>query len=187
MADVWGSLIRDATKLIDDTARATPDPRIRSLLGAGRTVVQQAGEASQRYAQRDRLPRATDAELELPQLAAKLAFACYPSPKSEAEICADLATILPGSELLCYRPQPTWAEPSCWYLARGPVMQRSIGLADALFLVFRGTESLKDLTTDLTLGHARAPNGLAFHAGFLSAIRDDATLHARLRQHASGR
>lgn len=56
----------------------------------------------------------------------------------------------------------------------------------ALFLVFRGTKSINDITNDLMAMPKTAPNGQSFHEGFLRAVEADNALHEQMRRHFAG-
>lgn len=132
---------------------------------------------------REAMPEATPAEIELPLQVAKLSKLTYRETTTDG-IRREVAALVPGSALLWYQPQELGDRHACWFLARG----RPVGCErdDALILVFRGTNSDRDVEADLLVSPVEGPHGGLFHGGFLSAVRDDTTLHAQLARHAAG-
>jgi hypothetical protein len=119
--------------------------------------------------------------LDLPVLAARLSDLPYQVDSVEL-VAASIATLLEDSRLIHYEEQALMETNSVWFLCEG---RTSAGADRALFLVFRGTMSPTDAIADVMFRPEAGPNGVQCHGGFLRTLRDDATLHAQLKEHVS--
>ena len=150
-------------------------------------VAAAAGDAVVRSIKRMALQTIPPSELGLAQLSARLADLTYAATTPEA-VSAGLATLLGQPSLIWFQEQEQQTATSQWFLAHG-VLPRGVGGPGgrALFLVFRGTQTVSDVMHDvMARPKAAASNGKKFHEGFLRAVENDAVLLAQLRQHAAG-
>ena len=85
-----------------------------------------------------------------------------------------------GLRLLRFFPQEG-ARPQ-WYLCRGPV-PGSAAIKEAMFCVFRGTDSKADLLRDLMAMPTKHASGVHFHHGFLSGVCSDGSVCQQLATH----
>ena len=100
-------------------------------------------------------------ELEFALQGARLAFLAYADSQWEVEAGLRDARM----ELVCFAPQRAQARVGVpqWYLARS---------GDALYLVFRGTQSAFDMLHDLMAMPEAGTEDDRFHSGFLHAVQD---------------
>jgi hypothetical protein len=118
-------------------------------------------------------------DLGLPLIAARLADLPY-QVESADQVARSISTLLFDAKLIHFEEQELMETNSVWFMCEGRLAADS---ALATFLVFRGTMSPTDAIADVMFRPEAGPNGVQCHGGFLRTVRDDATLHAKLKQH----
>jgi len=169
--------LREASASRPSSARPSS---ARFLLDAATVATSSLRNMVDRGTEREALPLASREELELPLLASQLSDLPYDFATA-GPLAEEAKKIVPHCRMLWHQPQHQGHNYACWYLLEG-----QIDGSDALVLVFRGTHSAQDVLTDLFVKAEDGPSGGRFHAGFLATVRDDVTLQAQLRQHATG-
>jgi len=99
------------------------------------------------------------------------------------QVAASIATLLVDAKLLHFQEQQLMQTNAVWFLCEG---RRTADSELATFLVFRGTMSPTDAIADVMFRPEAGPNGVRCHGGFLRTLKEDAVLHAQLKQHLLG-
>ena len=126
-----------------------------------------AGESVARSLRRSALEVVPPSELGLVLLASRLTNLAYCATTPEA-IAAGVSTLLVQSSLVWFKQQDphSGTHDAQWYLARGTLPPGVDGAAPggpALFLVFRGTQSMNDVMNDVMATPKAAASGGMFH------------------------
>lgn len=124
-------------------------------------VAAAAGEAVGRSLRRSTLETVRPSELGLVLLASRLTDLAYSATTPEA-IAAGVSTLLVHPSLLWFKrqEQQTITTDAQWYLTRGSLPPGVDGAGrPALFLVFRGTQSMSDVMNDAMATPKAAANG----------------------------
>ena len=176
---LWSRALSAAGSLAQQ-ALENPD----GLVSVVSQVDQHIKEARERRAVQATLPPAREDDLRLGIKLLRVADLAY---AESTEALAD-ALRAEGLTLLRFFSQQG-ARPQ-WYLCRGPLPGSAAMEAEAMFCVFRGTDSKADLLRDLMAVPTKHASGMHFHHGFLSGVCGDDSvsrqLAANLNEEARG-
>ena len=145
----WGLM---QSIVVDSGLAAAAGEAVATRVPAGaRSHLAAAGEAVARSVRRSAFEVVPPSELGLVLLTSRLTDLAYCATTPEA-IAAGVSTLLAHSSLVWFKPQDprSAAHDAQWYLARGTLPPGVDGPGGpALFLVFRGTQSVVDVMNDV--------------------------------------
>ena len=145
----WGLM---QSIVVDSGLAAAAGEAVATRVPAGaRSHLAAAGEAVARSVRRSALEVVPPSELGILLLTSRLTDLAYCATTPEA-IAAGVSTLLAQSSLVWFKPQDprSAAHDAQWYLARGTLPPSVDGPGGpALFLVFRGTQSVVDVMNDV--------------------------------------